>query len=1266
MGRKILIVCAFLSFIGRISAFGQTTLYSTNFGTSGSLPTGWTATGTNPPALSSSTTSSGYTGASGNYNVMFADNATGYKYLTYSNSFSTVGYTDITVLWGGRRNSSSSPTIDLYWSTDGSTWNGPVTYTQPPSTGTWALVNSSTRVALPAGAEGVSNLRLRWQSNVLTSSNTVSYRMDDVTVEGTVGTVANDNCSGAIALTVNSTCNYTSGTSAGASQSLAGCSGTADDDVWFSFVALASTATITVNPSTTYDAAFELRSGACNGTQVAGSCTDAGGDNVNETYQASGLTVGNTYYIRLWDYGVGSGSSTFDICVYSPVTPCTSPTSINGCGSGYSQTFAASGSSSWAPDICGYTIAGQEKVYSFVAPTTGTYNIYVSGISSSGGSTYMDYGWRSGSCAQTGWTCINYIGSTGTHGSMSWTAGNTYYLLLAAESSSGSLSNTFYMKCPAASGSNIALANNGSQVPTANVAKGTTNQVLHQISLAVTGANTTLTGMQCITAGTYASADITNLKVRYSTNSTLDASDATLSTYTTPGVAGTKTFPSFTSQAITAGTTGYIFITADIAAGATTNNTIRISAVTTSHLTFSTGTKTGSTTNGGYQTIVASATAGIVLADNGTVAAANVMQGTSNHILIKTSLAVTTTDAILTGMQATTAGTYLSADVTHLKVWYSADNTLDEFDEVLSTYATPGAAGTKTFPSFVSKTILVGTTGYIFITGYIAPAATATRTIRVNALATTDFTFLSGSKSGSSSNGGYQTVIALTNSNDDISGAVALSNTNYLPQAAGTWATYSNSGATAVDEPSAPPSWTTAPANTVWFKFTATTTAQSVSTNYNAAASAISDTRLAVYSSSNNTFSGELALIGENENILYNPGGGLPKGADFNLVYWNAGSPTYWHAAVTVTGLTVGNTYFVMADGSTTGNFRIATNTAPANDACETATDLEVNTVYNVDNTSATIWSNLNQPDAAFDISGNTSQENLIFFKFRPNTTETYYINQSASTCDGTSATGTQFLVFEANVNCDNIPTILTGYNTALQLYSSGTTTSARAIPVDMTAGSTYYLATDGGRGDECTFTLVVTRTWPLPIDLQNFTAKCNDDPTEVDLSWKTAVEINNDFFTVERSIDGKTYSAIGNLPGAGSSSVTKHYSFVDRDPLAGTSYYRIAQTDYNGQSETFAPLAVHCSDETGFSMHLNGTLVDDDNIYVTVEGASDKKVLVVMTDVYGREVFSTMLIENADSYLYNLKPSSELTTGLYYITASSNNKYTSKKIVIK
>jgi len=154
----------------------------------------------------------------------------------------------------------------------------------------------------------------------------------------------------------------------------------------------------------------------------------------------------------------------------------------------------------------------------------------------------------------------------------------------------------------------ISISDNGTQVAAANVAESTTNHILNRIRIdAVTGLSPNLTGMTCTTAGGYDAADITNLKVRYSTDATLDGADATLSTLSSPGAAGAKTFPSFTSQTITGGTPGYIFITADIAASsASSGNTISVNALAASDLTFSTGIKESLATAGGTQTIITS------------------------------------------------------------------------------------------------------------------------------------------------------------------------------------------------------------------------------------------------------------------------------------------------------------------------------------------------------------------------------------------------------------------------------------------------------------------------------------------------------------------------------------------------------------------------------------------------------------------------------------------------------------------------------------
>ncbi len=85
-----------------------------------------------------------------------------------------------------------------------------------------------------------------------------------------------------------------------------------------------------------------------------------------------------------------------------------------------------------------------------------------------------------------------------------------------------------------------------------------------------------------------------------------------------------------------------------------------------------------------------------------------------------------------------------------------------------------------------------------------------------------------------------------------------------------------------------------------------------------------------------------------------------------------------------------------------------------------------------------------------------------------------------------------------------------------------------------------------------------------LPIELLSFTATPFNN--QVNLNWSTATEINNDFFTIERSQDGIRFEPILTKKGAGNSTTTLTYQATDKAPLEGVSYYRLKQTDFDGQ----------------------------------------------------------------------------------------------------
>lgn len=188
-----------------------------------------------------------------------------------------------------------------------------------------------------------------------------------------------ENCSGAVLLT-NGAC--VAGT-AGTTQNIVGCVGNADDDVWYRFVASNTSHSITVTGSATFDAVLQVFSGTC-AALVSNGCVDNTFNGQVESTVASGLTIGATYYVRVYHYGVGSGSSTFNICLNNPPAPpandpCTSAISlavnagcINTAGTSYGGTQSLTGCAGTAND---------DVWYSFTA-TNYTQTIQVAGSAS--------------------------------------------------------------------------------------------------------------------------------------------------------------------------------------------------------------------------------------------------------------------------------------------------------------------------------------------------------------------------------------------------------------------------------------------------------------------------------------------------------------------------------------------------------------------------------------------------------------------------------------------------------------------------------------------------------------------------------------------------------------------------------------------------------------------------------------------------------------------------------------------------------------------
>ncbi len=149
-------------------------------------------------------------------------------------------------------------------------------------------------------------------------------------------------------------------------------------------------------------------------------------------------------------------------------------------------------------------------------------------------------------------------------------------------------------------------------------------------------------------------------------------------------------------------------------------------------------------------------------------------------------------------------------------------------------------------------------------------------------------------------------------------------------------------------------------------------------------------------------------------------------------------------------------------------------------------------------------------------------------------------------------------------------------------LYSFNVTTDGKTETVDLTdvdgvdlsaeqdvfikflsSFYTWYLDDVVIRGGSCA----------LGIELVDFKVKKQNSYFKV--SWTTSSEINNDYFSLEWSRDGRNFKEIAQIKSKGNNRENQEYGFTHRNPALGTNYYRLTQYDLDGRSETFNIVSV-------------------------------------------------------------------------------------------
>lgn len=198
----------------------------------------------------------------------------------------------------------------------------------------------------------------------------------------------------------------------------------------------------------------------------------------------------------------------------------------------------------------------------------------------------------------------------------------------------------------------------------------------------------------------------------------------------------------------------------------------------------------------------------------------------------------------------------------------------------------------------------------------------------------------------------------------------------------------------------------------------------------------------------------------------------------------------------------------------------------------------------------------------------NYTVENDIWYKFCPSNTGVWTMTVNTSSCSP-SSNGFQISMFTG------IPTNL------ITFLSSGPYPGyiSAVVTLTLNVATCIYIQLDGYAGCKCNFSIKINNPiCSLPIELISFSGEKNKEYNLI--KWKTATEVNNSHFILERSGDAFSWNEVAKLPGAGNSLQIKNYSYNDYGFDKGINYYKLTQVDFNDELKSFGIIDIDNSKE--------------------------------------------------------------------------------------
>ena len=274
------------------------------------------------------------------------------------------------------------------------------------------------------------------------------------------------------------------------------------------------------------------------------------------------------------------------------------------------------------------------------------------------------------------------------------------------------------------------------------------------------------------------------------------------------------------------------------------------------------------------------------------------------------------------------------------------------------------------------------------------------------------------------------------------------------------------------------------------------------------------------------------------------------------------------------------------------------------------------------------------------------------------------YVAAQYWTC--TTANGLTGGTFSLDMTATNLPNVNSVSDLRIiRRNDSSSPWTMQGVKVDGTGPNSAPIVHRTGMTSHGQFGIGSSSTNTLPITLMYFNAHAINNI--VNLSWATASEINNDYFTIERSEDGKNFENLLQKKGAGNSTAKLYYSAADENPFLGTAYYRLKQTDYDGRF-TYSTIksvrykSINKSPNIEIESIGPNPFNDQLNIHYNVLSEGNMEVQLISNS--GQLVFKDAVRVIKGSNSYSFLEGNSLQRGIYIIRLSLNGEHVTKNIL--